>query len=457
MTHTITDVVSRGLCIGCGACAIATDGQVPIRINKDGMYAAGPLNLTEDALAAADKVCPFSDGAMNEDAISLLVHDDELTNHEFLGRYSKTYAGRVSDQDYLEGASSGGLTSWMLGQLIERGVVDAVINVGRQEDPLFGYEASDADQVIERRKSDYYSVTLDGAMQIVRDTDKKFALVGVPCFIKAARLLAEEDVVLKERLAFFVGLVCGHMKSQYFGESMAWQLGIEPPDLKAVDFRVKNPERRSSDYDFGAQSKADGQWRYRRTGDLLGGNWGYAAFQPEACNFCDDIFAETADVAFGDAWLPQYQQDWRGTNVAITRNKLADEILATGSQTGALQLEDLPAEQAAKSQSGNFRHRRLGVQVRLADDIARGLSVPKKRVEPDVNAVDAKRLKIIRTRRKLSRLSFVAYRKAREAGDLNIYMDAMNRGIKEYRRIDRPLWRRVAGKLKAVIRSAIRR
>ncbi len=88
------------------------------------------------------------------------------------------------------------------------------------------------------------------------------------------------------------------------------------------------------------------------------------------------------------------------------------------------------------------------MQVRLADDIARGLSVPKKRVEPDVHAVDSKRLRIIRQRRKLSQLSFKAYRQARQENDLSLYLDIMDREIRKYQRIDRPLWRRVASKTK---------
>lgn len=40
----------------------------------------------------------------------------------------------------------------------------------------------------------------------------------------------------------------------------------------------------------------------------------------KACDFCDDVFAETADIALGDAWLPEYVQDGNGTNVVVTRN-----------------------------------------------------------------------------------------------------------------------------------------
>ena len=66
----------------------------------------------------------------------------------------------------------------------------------------------------------------------------------------------------------------------------------------------------------------------------IDGNWAFGAFQPAACNSCDDVFAETADVVFGDAWLPQYTDDWRGTNVVVTRSPEADRILADGVRDG---------------------------------------------------------------------------------------------------------------------------
>lgn len=96
----------------------------------------------------------------------------------------------------------------------------------------------------------------------------------------------------------------------------------------------------------------------------------------------------------------------------------------------------------ARSQVGDFRHHRLGLAGRLADERARGLPVLKKRVELGLGGVGERRLKIIRKRRELSRLSFSSYRAAKAAGDLSIYLDAMAEGIREYKRIKTPLWQK---------------
>ena len=37
--------------------------------------------------------------------------------------------------------------------------------------------------------------------------------------------------------------------------------------------------------------------------------WEYGYFKYKACDFCDDIFAECADITVGDAWLSRYKKD----------------------------------------------------------------------------------------------------------------------------------------------------
>src|SRR3546814_15744475 len=80
------------------------------------------------------------------------------------------------------------------------------------------------------------------------------------------------------------------------------------------------------------------------TSRLLGGNWGHGMFQLGACDFCDDIFAETADVCLGDAWLPQYDSDWRGTNIVISRHADIEQLLSEGARSGKILLDDIHAD-----------------------------------------------------------------------------------------------------------------
>ncbi|WP_224279013.1 Coenzyme F420 hydrogenase/dehydrogenase, beta subunit C-terminal domain [Nocardioides lacusdianchii] len=354
-------------------------------------------------------------------------------------------AGRRSADHSLKASSSGGLTSWTLGRLLESGQVDGVIHVGSSDSAggLFEYVVSETlEEVEERRKSQYYSTSMDQALLSVRGNGRRYAIVGVPCFISASRRVCQQDPELGRQIVFFVGIVCGHLKSQFFPESFAWQLGVPPDRLASVDFRVKNADRPAWDYDFAAVDN-HGERYQRRNLDLLGANWGHGALQPEACNFCDDIFAETADVVFGDAWMPDYQDDWRGTNVLVSRSRDIDLLLEEGVRAGEITLDDVDPDDAAASQAGNFRHRRVGLSVRLADDIGKGLSVPTKRVAPGSESVPLPRRMLIRQRRRMSRVSLVAFARARKSGDLSDYTRPMRRAILRYKVIDK-LGRRLA-------------
>ena len=74
--------------------------------------------------------------------------------------------------------------------------------------------------------------------------------------------------------------------------------------------------------------------------------------------------------------------------------------------------------------------------MRLADDIKAGLSVPRKRVEPSED-LPAKRVAVIRQRRRMSRVSLEAFAEARRLGNLDPYLEAMTAEIRRYRKVDR--------------------
>lgn len=446
MVHRIEDVVARGMCIGCGGCAVATQGAIPIELGTRGLYQANLVGTSDADRRRGSSVCPFSDESLNEDELGAPVTEGQPLDHDpHLGSVGQVVAGRRVETQELIGSSSGGLTSWLLERLLDEGDVDGVIHVGSsaEQGMLYEYVISESFSDVEaRRKSQYYPTSFSDVLTHIRGNGLTYAFVGVPCFVRSVRNVAANDPVLAGQLRFYVGLVCGHLKSQFFAESLAWQLGTHPDELGGVDFRVKNQNRPASRYDFGARSLEESELTLRQTASLVGGNWGHGAFQPEGCNFCDDVFAETADVVFGDAWLPEYSDEWRGTNVVVTRNDRIAAILDEGRAQGTIDCQDLPPERATASQGGNFRHRRDGLAVRLADDLAAGLSVPRKRVQPGYAHVPRRRVRLIRQRRRMSELSFSAYFAARKTDDLSVYTEAMRREATRYARIEMPAGKR---------------
>lgn len=428
---SIESVVRSGSCVGCGACTVITGGEIPVALNAYGIWQASPGAASAPAQEMGSRVCPFADESPDESVLSAEYFGD-LALDSRVGRYLGAFAAQVNDDEYLLGSSSGGLTSWILTQLLERDLVDGVVHVGAgRGEGLFSYVVSyTPEELVARRKSIYYSTTLTDALLSIRGDAKRYALVGVPCFITAGRHLTNEDEVLRSQLRFFVGLVCGHLKSAAFAQLLAWQLGIAPEELATVDFRVKNPNRNAGSYDFEAISRS-GERRLAPTRSLLGGNWGLGFFQLEACNYCDDVFAETADIVLGDAWLPEFVNDWRGHNVVVTRHPVLAQIVDDGVASGAIGRYPLGPNRVAESQSGNFRHRRQGLALRLFDDRDAGRWTPRKRVSPSSD-IPHRRQQVVRARRELSRESHELFRASVEARSLDQFIKQITPLVETY-------------------------
>jgi coenzyme F420 hydrogenase subunit beta len=451
MTESISRVVANDCCIGCGGCGVSTGGGAKVYFNEIGLFQADVHEMDSNSLAVASRVCPWSDESDDETVMAARLFDPALAKDERIGMYRSTLAARVVEQGRVEGSSSGGMTSWVAQRLLEKNLVDGVIHVGSASgDKLFEYRVSTTvDEIIAHRKSMYYSVSFAEVLESIRGDGRRYAFVGIPCFVKAVRSLADIDSVLCDQIIYYLGLVCGHLKSSAYAESMAWQLGVEPGAINRVDFRIKNPAAGSRGYQFGVQAIGEDDYATSSPMNLVGGSWGHSVFQPNACNFCDDIYAETADVVFADAWLPKYEADWRGHNIVVTRNEVIDHLISEGVASGQLEAEPLEVDSVAKAQAGNYRHRRLGLRVRLMDDIKAGRWVPRKRVDPGSEGISRQRLGVIRQRRQLSAASFGLFHTAKITGDLEHYLKGIAPLIKAYDRWSKPSYgKRAVGKVK---------
>src|SRR5690606_12515068 len=136
---------------------------------------------------------------------------------------------------------------------------------------------------------------------------------------------------------------------------------------------------------------------------LADGDWGAGFFQNSACNFCDDVVAETADIAFGDAWVEPYSSDGRGTNVVIARTPEMLDLVRSALQQDRLSLEEVDAEFIVRTQEAGLRHRREGLAYRLSWPRA-GLR-PRKRVVPRSDGLTLRRRLVYRSRAMIAALS----------------------------------------------------
>jgi coenzyme F420-reducing hydrogenase beta subunit len=434
-------VINGGYCVGCGACASVKDSPMQMELDPYGRFTATASgHPKEGSSASVAKVCPFSDQALNEDQLSSQLFADTCQYHDQIGYHLTTYAGHVAEGTFRERGSSGGMGSWLVSKLLSEGLVDGVIHVQQRhptatDSRLFEYQVSTTIEQVQRgAKSRYYPIELSQVMQLVRERPGRYVIVGIPCFIKAVRLLMQQDSLLAERIVFCVGLICGHLKSIHFAEMFAWQCGIEPGKLLAIDFRKKLLERGANDYGIEVTGIRDGEviTETRAVRELFGSDWGLGFFKYKACDYCDDVAAETADVVVGDAWLPQYVSDSQGTNVLIVRHPVIQTLIEQALAKAELNLDQIDADEVAKSQVSGFSHRREGLAYRLHLADSQGVWHPPKRVKPQSVRLHPNFRQRHVMRMKLAAESHLAFHEARQSGNFAIFVSRMELLIQKH-------------------------
>lgn len=449
---SLKPVTDNGYCVGCGACACVPDSPIRIRLNEYGQFAAViPDTIAPESGRSLAAVCPFSDSSQNEDEIAKALYSDSCSHDARIGYHRELYVGYVSDASYRKDGSSGGITSWLLSDLLARGYVDGIIHVvsRRSADDHgllfeYGISRSEAD-VRANSKSRYYPIELSQVLQTVSSTPGRYAFVGVPCFVKALRLLQKHSDVLRERVVFTVSLFCGHLKSTGYAAAFGWQMGVRPSELTNIDFRAKTPGKPASIYTVVVEGAVGGR-PFRKVAsadELYGSDWGLGFFKYKACDYCDDVAGETADIAIGDAWLPEYSNDWRGHNIIVCRSVALGHLLQEAASDGKICLTPVPANDIVRSQDGAYRHKRAFLGYRLWKARASGSWHPPKRYANRQSRYPrfVQRQQDLRT--KISEESHKAFLRAIAVGDLTVFKSRLAPLVDEYRSLSNPLWLRL--------------
>jgi coenzyme F420-reducing hydrogenase beta subunit len=383
--------------------------------DRDGFIKpGGPAEWADVPSERFSRQCPSSPAAASEDDIAAELYPTAAKADPRIGRFEAAYVGHALEDPFRRNGSSGGLTSWVAAELLRTGAVDGVAHVApadpRVSGRFFDYRVSRTlDELSQGAKSRYYPVELSSVLREMRERPGRYAVIGVPCFIKAIHLLRRIDPVVRERVTHTLGLFCGHMKSAAMVESFAWQLGAELGHVRALDYRIKDASRPANWYRAHLELH-DGSTAAQDWWHLADGDWGAGFFQNPACDWCDDVVGETADISFGDAWVEPYSSDGRGTNVMVVRSRALVDMVERARSDGRLQLEPVDAEFIARTQAAGLRHRRDGLAYRLSWR-RRGLA-PRKRVEPSAD-LPVRRKLVYRMRFVIARWSHRIFRLAR--------------------------------------------
>ena len=368
MRNVISEMVHKDRCSGCGICA----GLCPSEALSMTLQENGDLVPIVDNGRCQDKchicldICPFSNGFHNpRENNAMLFRDIPNSKYEDdIGWYLHSVVGYRIDDGLRKASASGGLATWCLEKILKKGFVKrvALVRIAQNQDKGF-FEFYTASSVEDLRKSSgsvYHPVEISQILKnISAHGEERWAVVGVPCLCAAIRNVHR----LKDKIPFVFGLACGMYQNTFYTEMLLAKSGVDRRNITNIEYRRKSDGASPSDYRFrGTDNRVIGRdVPYRDLPYYLGKN---AFFRLNACNYCMDVFAETADVCFMDAWLPAYHKESKGTSLVVIRNNLLNELLQQGKTGREIWIDDIRPDDVIRSQRGHVRRKRELIYMR---------------------------------------------------------------------------------------------
>lgn len=328
-------------------------------------------------------VCPFADGSPNEDEIGRLLFKAEegMQWYNTMGWVRDTYAGRLADNNERMLAASGGMTTAVLLTLMERGEINAAIVVHSLEKrPWYRTTIAESrEDILASRGSVYHVIDFSETLrEVIRGSERRYAVVALPCVVKAIRLAQNRIPRLRRRIPFLLGLTCGGCRSRCFTDLAVGLTGMNDGLLR---YRSKRRASQANDFSFAVESdKKRTEIKFR---GLYGFLWMNGVGELKSCLFCDDIFAELADLNLMDAWLPEYMDDSSGRNLVISRNRDLSNLIEDMFRSGICEGQHLMPSLVEASQLGVIEKKRTGLPGRCEMAIQAGWTPQTRYGEPD--------------------------------------------------------------------------
>ena len=308
------------LCVGCGACAYSCPRQcISYQIDIMGRYK--PIVDYKKCIECklCERLCP-------------VYHHDTIKKTQLfnpiVGNYISIYKG--FDERFRKTSASGGFLTAVLSQLLTSKSVDCIVCVTNtpKDGMFYQYDfVQDPNKLIQNSKSVYYPLEISDVLKRIKNEESRYAIVTLPCQAKAIRNVMRRDPILNMRIKFLLGLVCGGVPGKSMVEYIANDNDAHIDDIQYISFRDKSDNIFNRQYVATLRFADRSSIISRSPDEAFGFSFLNKLFHYRGCNLCDDIFAEYADAAFMDAWLPEHNEDKYGTSICIVRNEELHLIL----------------------------------------------------------------------------------------------------------------------------------
>ncbi|NWG32779.1 MAG: Coenzyme F420 hydrogenase/dehydrogenase, beta subunit C-terminal domain [Rhodocyclaceae bacterium] len=291
----------------------------------------------------------------------------------WLGAFDQCFIGHAGDEQIREGAASGGVVSAVLIHLLETGRIEGALvsrliaKDGRLQPHT--WLAHTREETLSARTSIYLDFPLARHLLSLKDFPGRFAVVALPCQLKALRRMEQKHPELRARIAFRLGLLCGHASHRKLLDKLLERKGI--PQNQIADFAFRKGHWRGRTY-VRMSDGAEITFPYLDFG-LYQNLWLYCA---PRCLACDDHFAEHSDMSFGDAWLPELKSHPIKHSIFLSRNPESTAVLQEMIAHGTLAAEPADPFTFIRAQKRSLIYHKKNIAGRHRLACLFGMTVP---------------------------------------------------------------------------------
>lgn len=370
LRNPIDHILTGDLCAGCGACAGVFPNKVAMEVASPGFLRPyQTADLSGDEEKAFAQFCP---------ALGQRVETQGRSDHTLWGPFLEMRTGWSTDPELRFAGASGGALSGLVLHLLERGEVDAVVQIAADpENPIANRTVISLNRadILAAAGSRYApSAPLARLTELVV-TARRYAFIGKPCDVVALRTLAEQDSQVAVAFPVMLSFFCAGVPSETGARAILAEIGAEPEKVTRFRYRGQGWPGRAT------ATLQDGGERSMSYHDSWGGI--LSKHVQHRCKICADGTGKAADLVCADAWesdaagYPVFDEA-EGVSLIVSRTDLGEQILQAAVATGRLEATAFNVSGLAAIQPGQ-RERRRALLARLLALRLSGQPIPHYR------------------------------------------------------------------------------
>lgn len=267
---------------------------------------------------------------------------------KYIGPHIGCKKGYGTNEGIRANAASGGMVTSLLCNLLKHGDIDGAwvtkTDFVNGELTYKTYVATTEEEIRDASSSVYMTIPLLKHIDVIKNFNGKVAVVMTPCMLRGLDAILKKDDALREKVVLKLGLYCSGTHSPKATTLSMEKSGIPSEDATRLYYRRGHWRGTSSViYKDGSEK----QFSYSKT--ICAYKNAYF-FEKDSCMYCQDHYANSSDISFGDIWLKEMKGNPIKHTSCVIRTQKAYDFLERAIKDGDIYAEHISDRDMVRSQ-----------------------------------------------------------------------------------------------------------